>query len=172
MRLQSLIERYIAYRQALGESFKTNASILRAFGRAIGVRATIAAVGARQVRAFLDGKGPITRAWFGRHNALLGFYHYAITRGYVAVSPLPVSAPEEVEEAPKAKGALSSESRSRNGRSGVYRITVIEPGATWMRCTPLCSSISSAGVMQGSSVASRSRRSVPESSARSASRSG
>src|SRR5262249_18368132 len=35
MRLQSLIERYIAYRQALGQSFKTNAIILRAFGRAI-----------------------------------------------------------------------------------------------------------------------------------------
>ena len=56
MRLQSLIERYIAYRQALGESFKTNAIVLRAFGRAIGARADIAAVGARQVRAFLDGK--------------------------------------------------------------------------------------------------------------------
>jgi hypothetical protein len=64
MRLQSLIERYIAYRQALGKSFKTNAIVLRAFGRAIGARAAIAAVGARQVRAFLDGKGPITSAWF------------------------------------------------------------------------------------------------------------
>jgi integrase/recombinase XerD len=94
MRLQSLIERYIAYRQALGESFKTNAIVLRAFGRAIGARAAIAAVGARQVRAFLDGKGPITRAWFGRHSALIGFYHYAITRGYVAVSPLPVVLPQ------------------------------------------------------------------------------
>jgi integrase/recombinase XerD len=94
MRLQSLIERYIAYRQALGESFKTNAIVLRAFGRASGSRATIAAVGARQVRAFLDGKGPITRAWFGRHSALLGFYDYAITRGYVAVSPLPAVLPQ------------------------------------------------------------------------------
>ena len=43
MRLQSLIERYIAYHQALGESFKTNAIVLRAFGRAIGARAAIAA---------------------------------------------------------------------------------------------------------------------------------
>jgi hypothetical protein len=43
MKLQSLIERYIAYHQALGESFKTNAIVLRAFGRAIGARADIAA---------------------------------------------------------------------------------------------------------------------------------
>ena len=94
MKLQPLIERYIAYRQALGESFKTNASVLRAFGRAVGARAAIAAVGARQVRAFLDGTGPITRAWFGRHSALLGFSCYASTRGYVAVSPLPVVLPQ------------------------------------------------------------------------------
>ena len=94
MNLQPLIERYIAYRQALGESFKTNAVILRAFGRAIGARADIAAVRARQVRAFLDGKGPITRAWYVRHSALLGFYRYAITRGYVAVSPLPAVLPQ------------------------------------------------------------------------------
>ncbi|HEX5271796.1 MAG TPA: hypothetical protein VFW33_14965, partial [Gemmataceae bacterium] len=89
MKLQSVIERYIAYRQALGEKFQTNAIILRAFGRTIGTRADIAAVRARQVRAFLDGTGPITSGWHVRHNALLGFYRYAVTRGYVAASPLP-----------------------------------------------------------------------------------
>ena len=94
MNLQPLIERYVAYRQALGESFKTNAIVLRAFGRAIGSPAAVAAVGTKQVRAFLDGKGPITSAWFGRHSALLGFYHYAISRGYVAVSPLPAVLPQ------------------------------------------------------------------------------
>ncbi len=33
MKLHPLIERYVAYRQSLGESFKTNAIILRAFAR-------------------------------------------------------------------------------------------------------------------------------------------
>jgi site-specific recombinase XerD len=94
MKLQSLIERYIAYRQALGESFQTNTIILRAFGRAIGARADIAAVRARKVRAFLDGTGPLTSAWHVRHNALLGFYRYAVTRGYVAASPLPTVLPQ------------------------------------------------------------------------------
>src|SRR5262249_24068313 len=89
-----LVARSLAYRQALGESFKTNARVLRAFGRAVGARAALAAVGAMQVRAFLDGKGPITRAWFGRHSAMLGFYHYASRRGYVAASPLRAVLPQ------------------------------------------------------------------------------
>jgi site-specific recombinase XerD len=94
MKLQSLIERYITYRQTLGEKFQTNAIILRAFGRTIGARADIAAVRAEQVRAFLDGTRPITSAWHVRHNALLGFYRYAVTRGYVTASPLPTVLPQ------------------------------------------------------------------------------
>lgn len=94
MRLQPLTERYIAYRQALGESFQTNAIILRAFARTIGARADVAAIRARQVRAFLDGTGPVTSGWHVRHNALLGFYRYAVTRGYVAASPLPTVLPQ------------------------------------------------------------------------------
>ena len=94
MRLQSLIDRYIAYRQTLGEGFQTNAIILRAFGRAIGVRSSAAGIRPQQVRAFLDGNGPVTSAWHIRHNALLGFYRYAVTRGYVAASPLPAVLPQ------------------------------------------------------------------------------
>ena len=94
MKLQSLIERYIAYRQTLGEKFQTNAIILRAFGRAIGARADIADIRARQVRAFLDGTGPVTSGWHIRHNALLGFYRYAVSRGYVSASPLPTVLPQ------------------------------------------------------------------------------
>ena len=41
MNLHELIERYISYRQTLGERFKTNASILRAFGSAVGAFATV-----------------------------------------------------------------------------------------------------------------------------------
>lgn len=94
MNLQLLIERYISYRQALGERFKTNASILRTFGRVIGSRVDIAAVRAEQVRAFLAGAGPVTSAWHSRHNALLGFYRYATGRGYLAASPLPTVLPQ------------------------------------------------------------------------------
>ena len=91
MNLHELIERYIAYRQTLGERFKTNASILRAFGRAIGADTTVADVQREQVEAFL---APVTSAWFIKHSALLGFYRYAINRGHVTVSPLPRVLPQ------------------------------------------------------------------------------
>jgi integrase/recombinase XerD len=94
MNLQLLLERYIRYRQALGERFKTNASILRAFGRLIGSRVDIAEVRAEQVRAFLAGAGPVTSAWHSKYNALLGFYRYATGRGYLAAAPLPTVLPQ------------------------------------------------------------------------------
>jgi integrase/recombinase XerD len=89
MILHELIERYIVYRQTLGERFKTNASILRAFRRAIGVSAAVSDVRPEQVESFLLGVGPVTSAWHARYSALLGFYRYAINRGHVANSPLP-----------------------------------------------------------------------------------
>lgn len=92
MKLQQLIEQYIAYRQALGERFHTNASILRSFGRAVGGDA--AAVRGEQVQAFLLGAGSVTSAWHIKHNALLGLYRYALSRDYVAVSPLPTVLPQ------------------------------------------------------------------------------
>jgi integrase/recombinase XerD len=94
MNLQLLLERYISYRQALGERFKTNASILRAFGRVIGSRVDIAEVCAEKVSAFLAGAGPVTSAWHSRHNALFGFYRYASGRGYLAAAPLPTVLPQ------------------------------------------------------------------------------
>jgi hypothetical protein len=89
MRLQSLIERYIAYHQALGESFKTNAIVLRAFGRAIGARAALAARWGQASPGFPDGKGPITSAWFGRHAPCSGSITTPSRAVTLAVSPLP-----------------------------------------------------------------------------------
>jgi integrase/recombinase XerD len=94
MNLHELIERYISYRQTLGERFKTNASILRAFGRAVGAFATVTDVRREQIAAFLVGVGPLTSAWHVRYSAVLGFYHYAINRGHVAASPLPLVLPQ------------------------------------------------------------------------------
>src|SRR5215475_10234266 len=93
MNLQELIDRYIDYRQSLGERFKTNATYLRAFGRFVGAGADIADARAEGVNAFLAGAGPVTSAWHIKHNALLGFYRYAQSRGYVAASPLPALLP-------------------------------------------------------------------------------
>lgn len=94
MNLQQLIERYVSYRQSLGEKFQTNGYILRAFGRTIGAEADVADVRPEQVSAFLTGPGPLTRTWHGKYHALLGFYRYAISRGHVTAAPLPTVAPK------------------------------------------------------------------------------
>jgi len=94
MNLQHLIEQFIAFRQTLGHRGATNAGILRAFSRTIGTPAMVSDVSIAQVNAFLRGTGPLTSAWHVRYNALRGFYRYAITRGYVAISPLPTTTPK------------------------------------------------------------------------------
>ena len=94
MNLQQLIERYIAYRQSLGERFRVNAYVLRAFGRSIGSHAEVGDVRPEQMSTFLAGDGPITRYWFSKYEALRGFYRYAVSRGYVATSPLPTQLPQ------------------------------------------------------------------------------
>src|SRR5258708_23744401 len=94
MKLQQLIEQYIAFRQSLGMNFRSNAYVLRAFGRAIGAKADVADVRAKQVNAFLAGTGPITRTWHTKHSILRTFYRYAVSRGYCVTAPLPTVIPK------------------------------------------------------------------------------
>src|ERR1700677_4005953 len=135
MKLRKLIEQYIEYRQGLGERFKTNATYLRAFGRAVSSRAAINNIRAEQVEVFLAGEGPVTSAWHIKHNALLGFYRYAISRGYVTASPLPTVMPKRppafvpyiythAELRHLLQTAVSFRSRRRNPRLELEPITV------------------------------------------------
>jgi len=94
MTLQSAVEQYTAFRKTLGERFRTNAQVLKAFCRVIGEDAALADVSPETVSAFLAGTGPLTASWRVRHNALLGFYRYAISRGFAAASPLPKVIPK------------------------------------------------------------------------------
>lgn len=94
MNLQKLIERYITYRQSLGELFRANACMLRVFGRSVGSHAEVGDVRPEQVNTFLLGQGPITRYWFAKYDALRGFYRYAVSREYVATCPLPTQLPK------------------------------------------------------------------------------
>jgi integrase/recombinase XerD len=94
MKLQQLIEQYIAFRKSLGEQQDSNGRTLRAFGRAIGAKADIGDVRAEQVDAFLAGTGPRTLTWHIKLSVLRPFYRYAISRGYVAAAPLPTEIPK------------------------------------------------------------------------------
>ena len=55
---------------------------------------TLADVQPAPVLAFLAGKGPVTRFWHRKHEVLIGFYRFAIARGYCTVSPLPTLVPK------------------------------------------------------------------------------
>ncbi len=94
MKLKKLVEEYIAYRQLLGASFKSNAGHLRTFVRAVGVKSNVADVSAGQVNAYLWGNGPLTSSWRNRYNALRGLYRYAISRGLASEVPLPAIVPK------------------------------------------------------------------------------
>jgi integrase len=94
MNLQQLIECYIVYRRSLGELFKADACMLRVFGRSVGSHAEVGEVRPEQVSIFLAGHGPVTRYWFAKYDVLRGFYRYAVSRGYVAKSPLPTVLPK------------------------------------------------------------------------------
>lgn len=93
MTITQLITQYVTFRRATGELFQTNASILKAFCHSVG-ELEVTAVCAAHINSFLNGAGSITSSWHVKHNALLGFYRYAISRGYVASSPLPTVLPK------------------------------------------------------------------------------
>ena len=97
MKLAQVIALYVAFRKNLGVSFENDAKLLQMFSRAVGETLDISSVQADRVKTFLDGRGPITRYWHRKLTVLRGFYRYAISRGYVAVAPLPTMVPKQPE---------------------------------------------------------------------------
>jgi site-specific recombinase XerD len=95
VKLHTAVTQYIAYRKSLGECFLTNARMLNAFVHEMGHKINIADVKPDSVSKFLAGTAPIITAnWHGKHQALRGFYRYALSRGHVKTSPLPTTAPK------------------------------------------------------------------------------
>jgi integrase/recombinase XerD len=94
MNLQMICQRYVAFRKTLGDRFVVNGNQLKAFCRAMGPEIDIADVSPEKVNVFLVGDGPLTTTWYVKHNALRGFYRYAISRGFVKTSPLPLTIPK------------------------------------------------------------------------------
>lgn len=94
MKLLTVVSRYVAFRKSLGERFHTNEKVLRSFCRALADRIDVNEVRVDQVDSFLAGTGALTRSWHVKYSALLGFYRYALTRGYAKDSPMPVAIPK------------------------------------------------------------------------------
>ncbi len=97
MKLKDLINQYVDFRKSMGENFKSVDSLLNTFCRRMGEEIDIRDVYADQVNSFLNNPGPVTRYWERKYYTLRGLYQYAVSRGYVANSPLPTIMPEMPE---------------------------------------------------------------------------
>ena len=100
MTLREAIDRYVAWRQAMGTRFVSGAAILRLYRRSVGSGIRCDDVTDEQARVFVAGNGPLTRYRANKHTVLAGFYRYAIGRGYAARSPLPENEPKAPPSAP------------------------------------------------------------------------
>jgi integrase/recombinase XerD len=93
MRVSAVVTQYIAYKRSLGMRFNTEARALKSFYCYVRDK-PLSQIEPAQVRAFLDGRGPVTRFWHHKYGVLRGFYRYAIARGHTNTSPLPNIVPK------------------------------------------------------------------------------
>ncbi|MCR4340522.1 MAG: tyrosine-type recombinase/integrase [Gemmatimonadaceae bacterium] len=89
------VTQYVVYRQAAGADFRATARLLDAFCRAVGPDVAITAIPVERVRAFVDGRGPVTRYWHRKQSTLRGFYRYAVSHRLVAHAPLSSIIPKQ-----------------------------------------------------------------------------
>jgi hypothetical protein len=97
MKTERAIAEFINYKQSLGRRYSSRSIILRAFARVAG-GSDIRKVTPDIVRKFIDGRGPVTNAWFARFSTLNCLFRYALSRNYIAVSPLPKLKPRRPVE--------------------------------------------------------------------------
>ena len=94
MKLNQLIAQYVAFRKSLGAKFEGNETVLHTFARVVGEGRHVGSVKPREVAAFLDGCGPVTRRWHNKYIVLRGFFRYAMSRGHLSASPLATTVPK------------------------------------------------------------------------------
>lgn len=99
MKLTNLIEDYIGLMRSKGMRYGSQSMTLRAFARSVGP-VDVMTVGPEAIHAFLYRTKTVTSGWHQRYSALKCFYHYAITRGHVTSSPLPLAKPRGPKYSP------------------------------------------------------------------------
>jgi len=131
MKLSEVADQYVAHKQSMGMRFCTEQRTLKSFCRALGDIA-IADAGAAIVLAFIAGTGPVTRFWHRKHDVLVGFYRFAIARGYCKTSPLPLPTLLPKQPQPFVPYIYSREERTggirrlgvRSGRGTIGNMTI------------------------------------------------
>ncbi len=93
MTLGELIDAYVALQRARGVRFKGGQTLLRQFRREMG-DPSIDHISADAVATFLQGRGALSATWLLKYTVLSGLYRFAIARGHVDTSPLPMTRPK------------------------------------------------------------------------------
>ena len=93
MMLADVIDAYLTHKRALGTPFDSAGQVLHRFGRAMGER-PIQEVTPVAILDFLNGSGTLTATWMLKRKVLVGLYRFAISRGYIDISPLPITLPK------------------------------------------------------------------------------
>lgn len=93
MNIFDMTSLYVAYKQSIGQSFITDAAILRALCRHTG-NIPVASISRAQVQCFLSGKHPVSSFWQRKHTTLTGLFRFAMTRGHLNISPLSIQEPQ------------------------------------------------------------------------------
>lgn len=92
MKLSQVVQQYVDLKQAMGSRFHAESVILKAFCKSM-EDVSMDEVKADRVMAYIAGTGHVTRFWHRKHEALRGFYRFAMGRGYAQSSPLPERLP-------------------------------------------------------------------------------
>ena len=95
MKLGDATREYVASKQATGMVFEAEAYVLRTFTEKLRPNIPIKKVTSDSVLDYLNGRGPVTLFWHRKHDALSGFWRFAIQRGYTDRSPVPVRRPQK-----------------------------------------------------------------------------
>ena len=97
MNLKLATLEYVALKQSMGMRFETEAALLRSFVKEMGDAVAVATVTSKDVLRYLNGRkaAPVTLFWHRKHDALKGFWEFAIRRGYTDRSPVPVHRAKE-----------------------------------------------------------------------------
>ena len=98
MKLREAINHYVAWRRSHGAKFRTSERILLRFCKQFDPEHDCNSVTREQVCNFLAGNGMLTRTRCNKYTALVGFYRYAVSRGYADHSPMPT--PEQEPKPP------------------------------------------------------------------------
>jgi integrase/recombinase XerD len=93
MTLSDVVDEYVAHKCSLGMRFNTEVNILASFCRFLETGAEIDSISNDSVQAFLIGK-KLSSYWQRKNTALSGLFRFALSYGYIKISPMPTLRPQ------------------------------------------------------------------------------